>query len=60
MAHGTEDDFVEPSQAQEIYHAIPNSHKCLKMIPKAGHQNTLSTGSTALYADMCQFFLEQI
>ena len=60
MAHGTEDDFVEPSQAQEIYHAIPNSHKCLKMIPKAGHQNTLSTGSTALYTDMCQFFLEQI
>ncbi len=60
IAHGMEDRFVDPAQAQEIYQAIPNSHKCLKMIPKAGHQNTLSTGSTALYADICQFFLEQI
>lgn len=60
LCHGLEDSFVPAAQAQEIYDAIPNATKTLKLIPAAKHHNTLSTGSTALYADICEHFLHSL
>jgi pimeloyl-ACP methyl ester carboxylesterase len=60
LCHGLNDSFVQPAQAQEIFDAIPTSEKTLKLIPTAKHHNTLSTGSTALYADICEHFLRAL
>lgn len=60
LCHGLEDSFVPPDQAQLIYNAIPHTHKVLSLIPNAQHHNTLSTGSTALYADICEHFLKNL
>jgi pimeloyl-ACP methyl ester carboxylesterase len=60
LCHGLNDSFVPPAQAQEIFDAIPTLEKTLKLIPTAKHHNTLSTGSTALYADICEHFLRAL
>lgn len=60
ICHGLEDSFVPYDQAQQIYAAIPDDRKTLSLIPLAKHHNTLSTGSTALYADICQHFLHAL
>ncbi|PAW59766.1 MAG: hypothetical protein B9S37_12585 [Verrucomicrobiia bacterium Tous-C3TDCM] len=60
LSHGLDDSFVSADQAQQIYHAIPGNQKNLKLIPAAKHHNTLSTGSTALYADICEHFLHAL
>lgn len=60
LSHGLDDSFVPADQAQQIYDAIPGHQKKLKLIPAAKHHNTLSTGSTALYADICEHFLHAL
>lgn len=58
IAHGVEDDFIPISAGEAIFKAIPDPRKVYRPIPGANHHNVLSTGSDALYAEICAFFLE--
>lgn len=58
IVHGENDDFIPASAARELFAAIPHTRKSLRLIPNANHSTVLSTGSHALYADLCEFFLQ--
>lgn len=58
IGHGECDTFIGIDQGREIFAAIPASRKQFRMIEGADHNHVLSKGSHALYADLCQFFLE--
>lgn len=58
IGHGECDTFIGINQGREIFAAIPASRKQFRLIEGADHNQVLSKGSHALYADLCQFFLE--
>ncbi|WP_035615430.1 alpha/beta fold hydrolase [Haloferula sp. BvORR071] len=58
IAHGDQDPYIGIDQAREIFAAIPASKKQFRVVEGADHNHVLSKGSHALYADLCQFFLE--
>lgn len=58
IGHGEWDTFIGIDQGREIFAAIPASRKQFRMVEGADHNHVLSKGSHALYADICQFFLE--
>lgn len=60
LCHGTEDRFIPAEAAQRLFDAVPHQHKELHLIPAAAHHNVLATGSTELYADLCEFFLRSL
>lgn len=60
ICHGIDDTFVPVANARAIFTAIPATNKTLSLIPKAKHSNTLATGSTTLYADICEHFLKAL
>ncbi len=60
IGHGELDTFIDIGQAREIFAAIPASRKQFRVVPGADHHHVLSMGSHALYADLCQFFLESL
>lgn len=57
LAHGRDDAFVPAVSSEQLFRAVPHAEKTLRIIDNAGHHNVLSVGSTALYADLCGFFL---
>lgn len=58
IAHGEQDDFIPVDSARQIFAALPTHRKVLRIIPNASHSTVLATGSHALYADVCEFFLK--
>ena len=60
ICHGKDDSFIPMHSAELLYQAVPHKQKSLHLIPNAGHHNVLSVGSTALYADLCEFFLKTL
>lgn len=60
ITHGSKDPFVPVASAEQLFQAVPHQDKTLLLIEDAGHHNVLSTGSTALYADLCGFFLRSM
>lgn len=60
LCHGKEDRFVPASAAERLFDAVPHERKTLRLIPHAAHHNVLATGSTELYADICEFFLRSL
>jgi pimeloyl-ACP methyl ester carboxylesterase len=58
IAHGEQDSFISPSNAREIFDAIPHSRKTLRMVPAGSHHDVLAAGSHPLYAEICGFFLD--
>jgi len=60
LCHGKLDQFVPAHSAELLFDAVPHENKTLRIIPSASHHNVLSTGSTALYADICAFFLRSL
>jgi len=60
ITHGSKDSFVPAGAAEQIFRAIPHQQKTLRLIENAGHHNVLAIGSTALYADLCCFFLRSM
>ena len=60
IAHGDRDAYMDIDQAREIFAAVPSSRKQFRVVAGGDHSRVLSIGSTALYADLCQFFLEAL
>ena len=60
IAHGDQDPYIGIDQARDIFAAVPGGRKTFHVVKGADHNNVLSTGSHALYADVCQFFLEAV
>jgi len=60
LCHGSMDRFIPMQSAQELYQAVPHEQKTLSLIEGAGHHNVLSMGSTELYADLCEFFINSL
>ncbi|MCW1883218.1 lysophospholipase [Luteolibacter flavescens] len=60
IAHGDRDPYIGIEQGIEIFAAIPDSRKQFRVVEGADHNRVLATGSTALYADLCQFFLKSL
>jgi pimeloyl-ACP methyl ester carboxylesterase len=60
IAHGDRDGYIGIDQARDIFAAVPGSRKTFRVVNGADHNNVLATGSHALYADVCQFFLEAV
>jgi pimeloyl-ACP methyl ester carboxylesterase len=60
LCHGKEDRFIPVSASEQLFAAVSHEHKTLRIIPKASHHNVLATGSTELYADICEFFLRSL
>ena len=60
VVHGDQDSYIGIEQAKEIFAAIPDSRKQFRVVPGGDHHRVLSTGSHALYADLCQFFLKSL
>lgn len=58
IAHGNLDPYIGIDQAREIFAAIPSSMKRFRVVEGADHNHVLYLGSHALYADVCQFFLD--
>lgn len=57
IAHGDCDRYIGIEQAEEIFAAVPDRRKQFRVVTGADHNRVLATGSHALYADLCQFFL---
>ena len=57
VAHGKEDTFIPPANAETIFNNLTHPEKRLRIIPDAGHGNVLAKGDF-IYADLCQFFLK--
>lgn len=57
IGHGDLDPYIGIDQAREIFAAIPCSMKRFRVVEGADHNQVLSKGSHALYADVCEFFL---
>ena len=60
IAHGDRDPYIGIEQAKEIFAALPNQRKQFRVVIGGDHNRVLSTGSHALYADLCQFFLKSL
>ena len=60
FVHGKDDSFVPAVSSEQLFHAVPHVEKTLRIVDHAGHHNVLSVGSTALYADLCSFFLRHM
>ena len=58
IGHGDQDPYIGIDQGREIFAALPCSVKRFRVVEGADHNHVLSTGSHALYADLCQFFHE--
>ncbi|MFD0894440.1 alpha/beta fold hydrolase [Luteolibacter ambystomatis] len=57
IVHGDQDTFIPISAGRAIYDAIPGNRKTFREVRGGGHGNVLSTGSHALYADLCRFYI---
>ncbi len=60
IAHGERDTYIGIDQGRELFAALPGTKNRFRIVEGAGHNNVLATGSHALYADICQFFLEAV
>ncbi|MCW1920966.1 lysophospholipase [Luteolibacter arcticus] len=60
IAHGDRDRYIGIEQAKEIFAAVPDRRKQFRVVKGADHKQVLATGSHALYADLCQFFLRSL
>jgi pimeloyl-ACP methyl ester carboxylesterase len=60
LCHGSKDGFIPVQSARDLYQAVPHEQKTLRIIEDASHHNVLSTGSTELYADICEFFINSL
>ena len=60
IAHGDRDTYIGIEQAKEIFAALPDRRKQFRVVTGANHGRVLATGSNALYADLCQFFLKSL
>lgn len=60
IAHGDHDPYIGIEQAKEIFAAVPDPRKQFRVVTGGDHHRVLATGSHALYADLCQFFLRAL
>ena len=60
IAHGDRDLYIGIEQAHEIFAAVPDRRKQFRVVTGGDHNRVLATGSHALYADLCQFFLKSL
>jgi uncharacterized protein len=60
LCHGKLDTFIPPDAATRMHATIPHPQKHLRLIDGAKHHNVLAVGSTELYADICEFFLNAL
>lgn len=60
IVHGEKDRFVPVAQGDCLFHAISHQKKSRVIVPNGTHGGTLATGSTALYADVCHWFLKAL
>lgn len=57
IAHGLDDTFIPPANAEIIFNNLSHPSKRLRLVPEAGHANVLAKGEL-IYADLCEFLLE--
>jgi uncharacterized protein len=60
IVHGDCDPYIGIEQAKEIFAAVPDRRKQFRVVTGGDHNRVLATGSHALYADLCQFFLKSL
>lgn len=58
LVHGADDAFIPPDHSRRLHEAVPHGRKLLQLVPDARHGDVLAVGGTALYADLCGFYLE--
>jgi hypothetical protein len=52
--------YLPPSNARQIFAAIPHSQKELHLIPEGSHGDVLAQGGNEFYADLSAFFLKHL
>lgn len=60
LVHGADDSLISPDHSHRLHAAIPHRQKSLQIVPGARHGDVLAVGGTALYADLCAFYLEHL
>jgi pimeloyl-ACP methyl ester carboxylesterase len=60
IGHGERDIYIPPSNARQIFEAIPHTNRELHLIPEGSHGDVLAQGGNEFYADLSVFFLKHL
>jgi len=58
IIHGTADEFIPYSHAEEIHSKIPTTRKILRPVQGANHADVLATDSSRIFVEMAAFLID--